>query len=69
MEDMGAIWSEIRSNNSRLEMLKNLKTVPQNFDQIYSYLNDLLFRKNNVEFDKTYCGRAWILEMFINSQS
>ena len=65
---MAVVWNEIKNLN-----MKSIKTtmrfVPPNFDQIYEYLDSLLFTKNNVDFDKVYSGRAWLCELFIDAQS
>ena len=43
--------------------------APNDYDEIHKYLSDLIFKKNSVNFDKKYDARAWITELFMNSQA
>ena len=65
---MAVVWNEFKNLNMR-SMRTTMKFVPPNFDQIYDYLNSILFSKYNIDFQKTYSGRAWLAELFINSQA
>ena len=47
---MAVVWNEFKSLNLR-QMRTSMRFVPPNFDQIYGYLNSIMFKKNNVEFD------------------
>ena len=67
-ENMAIVWTEFLNFNMR-SMKTSMKNVPPNFDQIYDYLNSLLFEKENVDFEKTYDARLWLCELFINSQA
>ena len=46
-----------------------MRFVPPNFDQIYGYLNSIMFKKNNVDFDEVFDGKVWVCELFMNSQA
>ena len=48
---MSVVWNEFKTFNMN-SMRTNMRFVPQNFDQIYEYLNSILFTKQNVDFDK-----------------
>ena len=65
---MAVVWNEFKSLNLR-QMRTSMRFVPPNFDQIYGYLNSIMFKKNNVDFDEVYDGKVWVCELFMNSQA
>ena len=64
---MAVVWKEFRNFNNSKSLRHNVKHVPRNFDQIFNYLNALLFEKNNIDFEKEYDGRAWLGVLFIHA--
>ena len=38
-------------------------------NELNNYFDDLVFKKNTINFGQMYSGRAWLIELFMHSQA